>query len=163
MTTSPIVGSEKLLGSMLKGKAIENHSYILQLAGVEIPKGFTPLLINGNKFTLHLSPNWYSDYSGFLICDVLTGSYTLPHKITMKHEKRMDCQQDVMWEESFHDKITWVGYVSFGSPRHTAWWNPTSNMIWFSMNIFSSAIPDDTSDSDNTSEYMQEPSQRIWS
>ncbi|GJW87964.1 Toll/interleukin-1 receptor domain-containing protein [Tanacetum coccineum] len=157
MTTSPIVGSEKLLGSMLKGKAIENHSFILQLAGVEIPKGFTPLLINGNKFTLQLSPNWYSDYSGFLICAVLTGSYNLPQKITMKLEKRMDCQQDVVWEESFDDKITWVGYVSFGSLRHTAWWNPTSNMISFSMNIFSSAIPDDTSDSDNTSEYMQEP------
>ncbi|PWA52930.1 toll/interleukin-1 receptor (TIR) domain-containing protein [Artemisia annua] len=159
MTTSPLVGvpgNEKLLGSMLKGKAIENHSFILKLAGVEIPKGFTPPLINGNKFTLQLSPNWYSDYSGFLICAVLTGSYTLPPKITMKHENRMDCQQDVVWEESVDDKITWVGYVSFGSLRHTAWWNPTSNMISFSMNIFSSAIPDDTSDSDNMSEYMQE-------
>lgn len=69
----------------------------------------------------------------------------------------MDCKQDVVWEESVDDKITWVGYVSFGSLRHTAWWNPTSNMISFSMNIFSSAIPDDTSDSDNMSEYMQEP------
>lgn len=49
----------------------------------------------------------------------------------------LDCQHDMIWEESVGDKRTWLGYVSFGSLRHTAWWDETYKAV-----LFSIAIPD---------------------
>nr|GEV15738.1 Toll/interleukin-1 receptor (TIR) domain-containing protein [Tanacetum cinerariifolium] len=125
---------------MLEGKAIENHSLVLLLEGLQIPRLFRAPLRDRTKCTLQLPGNWCNDFCGFLICAVLYNR--LPSedntKITMKQVRGgsmgMDTQDGVDWKESVDDKRTWVGYVSFGSLRHTAaWLDETGKAVSFSM------------------------------
>ncbi|KAI3773339.1 hypothetical protein L1987_47864 [Smallanthus sonchifolius] len=124
----------RLLQSMLKGKAIENGSMLLLLPGLEIPMGFTTPLLRGSRYTLQLPERWCDDFSGFLMCAV-SKYYFLSRdflKISVKQElSGMDSKDDVVWEESDGDENTLVWYVSFGSLRHTAWWDQTYKALSF--------------------------------
>ncbi|GJW78976.1 Toll/interleukin-1 receptor domain-containing protein [Tanacetum coccineum] len=132
---------DRLLQSMLQGKAIENHSMVLLLQGLQIPRMFSPRLVrDGTTCTLQLPENWCNDFCGFLICAFIKDGrfqYIISPKITMKPVRggRMgiDFEDDVVWKESDDDKQTWVGYVSFGSLRHTvAWLDETCEAVYIS-------------------------------
>ncbi|KAI3801512.1 hypothetical protein L1987_29619 [Smallanthus sonchifolius] len=80
---------------------------------------------------LQLPHNWYSDFSGFLLC---ADNYPdEPCIIVLKLEMSMDSQPSHCEEfdkncESY-DQYKRVGYVPFGSLRRTSWWNPTYTNI----------------------------------
>lgn len=107
----------------------------LQLNGLEIPKSFMPHLKHATSYTSDLPENWYNDFAGFLMCAVLTDYYYTSPTIIMNPETGclvdMDCQYDVVWEESDDDRLTWVGYVSFGLLRQTEWWDSTYKAVRF--------------------------------
>lgn len=139
--------------------SIENHCMSLQLEGLEIPKGFIPLLLTGTRCTLQLPQNCYDDFCGFLMCAVVKNNYGSYREITMEHDKSDITGMDshcVLWRKRGDGVATWLGYVSFGSLRHTAWWDETCNTVSFSMN-FSYANPDPTDDPDNRRGYMSDP------
>ncbi|KAI3802719.1 hypothetical protein L1987_30860 [Smallanthus sonchifolius] len=110
---------------------------------LEIPKGFKPPLLRGSRCRLQLPENWCNDFCGFLMCAILPKKYSWNWIFYMMHESLrisinhamsgMDSQDDVVWEESDSDgdKYTWVGYVSFGSLRHTTWWDQTYKALTF--------------------------------
>nr|XP_043608861.1 TMV resistance protein N-like [Erigeron canadensis] len=131
-----ITGGERLLESMLQGKAVKSGCMILQLKGLEIPRGFEPRVVKGGRCTLQVPENWYNHFSGFLFCVVLDGYFYVP-KITtcMKHEKLTGdstrTQDYVYWEETRNDKhtSTCMIYISFGLLRNTLWWDQTSTAI----------------------------------
>ncbi|PWA99313.1 NB-ARC domains-containing protein [Artemisia annua] len=127
------IGGERILRSMLQGNAMETRSIYLQLEGLEIPKGFKPSLLKGTRFRLQLPPNWYDDFSGFLMCAVLTRGYNLTVNISMRYEMDDSVHMDSQWEEGEHDEVTWVGYVSFGSLRDSTWWDSSYSAITFSL------------------------------
>ncbi|GJR38105.1 Toll/interleukin-1 receptor domain-containing protein [Tanacetum coccineum] len=134
---------DRLLQSMLQGKATENHSMVLQLEGLQIPRDFRPRLRAGRECTLQLPQNWCNDFSGFLMCAVIDNAVNLvmgSPEITMKQVRDglmgIDSQDYVVWKESADFKTTWVGYVSFGSLRHTAaWLDETCKAVSFSFCI----------------------------
>ncbi|GJX53498.1 hypothetical protein Tco_1020985 [Tanacetum coccineum] len=123
------VGGERVLHSMLQGNAVENHfiSFHRRPTSSPMPHQQTP--------TLQLPHNWYNDFSGFLLCTDtwLTG----PRLIVIKEEEtRLDVQRDY-WPEfdSDHESNLYstIGYVSFGSLRHTSWWNSAHNKLSFDL------------------------------
>ncbi|KAI3763072.1 hypothetical protein L1987_53522 [Smallanthus sonchifolius] len=120
-----------------KGNAIEDHSMVLRLQGLEIAKEFVPPLVRRSKYTLKLPENWCNDFSGFLMCFVSKRKFLLWYHVNLRMEHVMsdtDSEDDVVWEESDNGNHTWVWYVSFGSLRHTAWWDETNNVLSFSIN-----------------------------
>ncbi|KAK1431630.1 hypothetical protein QVD17_08123 [Tagetes erecta] len=130
--------SNKLLQSMLKGNAFENGSMHLRLTDLEIPKGFTPPLLRGSSCRLKLPENWCNDFSGFLMCMVVSLNLETEDGtiISMKQLSGMDFEDDVVWEESDGDSRkyqTWVWYVSFGSLRRTIWWDHTYKALDFNI------------------------------
>ncbi|KAM0066003.1 putative TIR domain, AAA+ ATPase domain, P-loop containing nucleoside triphosphate hydrolase [Helianthus debilis subsp. tardiflorus] len=125
---------DKLLQSMLKGKAIETGWMVLRLQGVEVAKGFRPPLLKGRRCRLELPDNWCNDFCGFLMCVAIQGNmdWTSYVRISMNQVMSgMDFQDDVVWKENVFDAYTWVGYVSFGSLRRTAWWDQTYKSLEF--------------------------------
>ncbi|PWA48641.1 toll/interleukin-1 receptor (TIR) domain-containing protein [Artemisia annua] len=134
---------DRLLQSMLQGKAIENHSMFLILEGLQIPREFRPRLRDGTRCTVQLPENLCNDYCGFLMCAVIKGEFNkINTEITMKQVRGgsmgIDSQDDEVWKESVDDKRTWVGYVSFGSLRHSvAWLDETRKAVSFSITILS--------------------------
>lgn len=85
-------------------------------------------------FTLQLPHNWYNDFSGFLLW---TDKYLWRYLIVIKQEETcLDVQPD-HWPEfdknPESDEYSSVGYVSFGSLRHTSWWNPAYNKLSFEL------------------------------
>ncbi|PWA54183.1 toll/interleukin-1 receptor (TIR) domain-containing protein [Artemisia annua] len=66
---------DRLLQSMLQGKAIENHSMVLKLEGFQIPRMFRPRLHAGTECTLQLPENWCNDFCGFLMCAVINENF----------------------------------------------------------------------------------------
>lgn len=111
---------------------------ILQLGGIEIPKGFIHPLLKGSRYRLQLPQNWYNHFSGFLMCAAMRRNYKSGQYIRMKHEKGgsttgIDSEQDMYWKESGVDVETWVGYVSFVSLKDTLWWDPTFTNFEFSL------------------------------
>ncbi|KAL8252464.1 hypothetical protein R6Q59_036157 [Mikania micrantha] len=134
--TNIVNDGERLLQSMLEGKAIEKGSMLLLLPGLEILMGFTPCLIRGRRCTLQLPENWHYDFSGFLMCAV---SQKLPIwinslKISVKHASGgVNSEDDVVWEECNGDENTFVWYVSFGSLINIAWWDETYKALFFDL------------------------------
>ncbi|PWA51804.1 toll/interleukin-1 receptor (TIR) domain-containing protein [Artemisia annua] len=129
---------DRLLQFMLQGKAIENHSMVLELQGLQVPREFQPRLRDGTRCTVHLPDNWCNDFCGFLMCAVIDDFMPHHEGITMKQVRGgsmgIDSQDGVVWKESGDDKRTWVGYVSFGSLRHTtAWLDETCKALSFSI------------------------------
>ncbi|PWA38562.1 disease resistance protein (TIR-NBS-LRR class) family [Artemisia annua] len=128
MNGGVLVNGNKLLQSMLQGKAIENHSIVLLLEGLQIPREFRPRLRAGRKCTLQLPQNWCNDFCGFLMCAPITYAFLYRHypKITMSPVTGgwmgIDSADDMVWKESVRYKQTWVGYVSFASLRHHVPW-----------------------------------------
>ncbi|PWA58021.1 toll/interleukin-1 receptor (TIR) domain-containing protein [Artemisia annua] len=99
---------DRLLQSMLQGKAIENHSMVLLLEGLQIPREFRPRLQAGYKCTLQLPENWCNDFCGFLMCAVVqVGLLVENPMITMKQVRGgsmgIDSQDDVDSEDSQDD------------------------------------------------------------
>ncbi|KAI3802736.1 hypothetical protein L1987_30877 [Smallanthus sonchifolius] len=130
-----IVSNMKKL-RLLIGKDLENGSMLLQLEGLEIPKGFTPPLLKGNSCKLELPENWCNDYSGLLICVVCSNDvcFNPYHKwINMKKVSGMDSKDDVVWKESDGGNSTLVWYVSFDLLRHASWWDQTHNVVSFNI------------------------------
>ncbi|KAI3763066.1 hypothetical protein L1987_53516 [Smallanthus sonchifolius] len=127
----------RLLESMLQGNSIENHSMVLRLQGIEIAKGFSPPLLRGSRCRLQLPENWSIDFSGLVFCAVVIDDFDLiPSLISMKHlVSGIVSEDDVVWEASDMDgdKYTLVWYVSFGSLRHTTWWDETKNAVSLSI------------------------------
>ncbi|KAK1427543.1 hypothetical protein QVD17_16230 [Tagetes erecta] len=122
----------RLLESMLQGDAIEGHSMLLQLEGLNIAKGFTPPLLRG-RCRLKLPENWYNNFCGFLMCAVVTYDFDL-RKSEYLISMVSNSEDDVVWEQSDNDKITLITYISFASLMHTAWWNDTYKELLFSIN-----------------------------
>lgn len=90
-------------------------------------------------FTLHLPDDWYNEYCGFLVC-VVTQIYRPCINIVVKQEVYEENSLfELLWEsneavEPIYDGTrTFIGYVSFGSLRHTAFPNSSYNMISFSL------------------------------
>lgn len=83
---------------------------------------------------LPLPHNWYDDFSGFLLFD--ENFVDLKCKILITHEmSSMDSQLDHREEfdknlESYKE-CGLMGYIPFGSLRHTSWLNSTYNNITF--------------------------------
>ncbi|MFS7950347.1 putative TIR domain, AAA+ ATPase domain, P-loop containing nucleoside triphosphate hydrolase [Helianthus anomalus] len=126
---------DELLQWMLEEKAIDDGCMLLQLEGLEIPNGFTPL-VRGRNCRLELPANWWNDFSGFLICFALSNYYfqvTDGYRISMKQVSGMDSEDYVVWEKSETDISTIVWYVSFGSLRKTTWWDQTYNVLSFNI------------------------------
>ncbi|KAI7740533.1 hypothetical protein M8C21_024445 [Ambrosia artemisiifolia] len=133
-----IIGGARLLETMLQGNAVEHHSMMLCLQGIEIAKGFASPLLRESKCTLKLPENWCNDFCGFLICFISYRKILKWRHITLSTEHVMndiDSEEDMVWDESDNDMYTRVWYVSFGSLRHTAWWDETKNMVSFSINM----------------------------
>ncbi|KAJ0816904.1 putative TIR domain, AAA+ ATPase domain, P-loop containing nucleoside triphosphate hydrolase [Helianthus annuus] len=121
---------ERLLQSMLEGKPIENDSMVLQLQGLEVAKGFTPRPLRGKRFRLQLPENWCNDFCGFLMCAIT--NYLDPMVCMRRTMGDMDSQDNVVWkEDDSASKRSLVWYVSFGSLRHTTWWDQTCKAISF--------------------------------
>ena len=82
-------------------------------------------------FTLQLPHNWYNDFSGFLLCTAIECLIVIKQEETC-----LDVQRD-HWPEFDSnpecDEYSTVGYVSFGSLRHTSWWNPAYNKLSFEL------------------------------
>ncbi|KAI3763081.1 hypothetical protein L1987_53531 [Smallanthus sonchifolius] len=121
---------------LTKGNAIENHNMVLQLQGLEIAKRFKPPLLRGSSCRLQLPENWCNDFSGFLMCAVLSDR-TCFTSLNMKQVMSgMKSEDDVVWDESYSNKFrTYVWYVSFASLRHTTWWDETYNAVLFSIDV----------------------------
>lgn len=123
-----------------QGNAGEDYfiSIILQH---QIPNRFVGWLFRGNKFTLHLPKDWYDEFCGFLICFVDT-LINPDINIVIKQEVDDDILFEI-WKESteivepvYGDQTkTYVGYVPFGSLRHTTLSNLSYNMISVSMEV----------------------------
>ncbi|KAJ0630579.1 putative TIR domain, AAA+ ATPase domain, P-loop containing nucleoside triphosphate hydrolase [Helianthus annuus] len=121
---------KRLLQSMLEGKPIENDSMVLQLQGLEVAKGFTPRPLRGKRFRLQLPENWCNDFCGFLMCAIT--NYLDPMVCMRRTMGDMDSQDNVVWkEDDSASKRSLVWYVSFGSLRHTTWWDQTCKAISF--------------------------------
>ncbi|PWA43677.1 NB-ARC domains-containing protein [Artemisia annua] len=121
-----MVGRGRALHSMLQGNAVENHFMSLSCGS-----GSSHIMPHQPTFTLQLPHNWYNDFSGFLLFTDKVGL----HLIVIKQEETcLDVQPD-HWPEfdsnPESDKYSRVGYVSFGSLRHTSWWNPAYNKLSF--------------------------------
>ncbi|PWA62221.1 toll/interleukin-1 receptor (TIR) domain-containing protein [Artemisia annua] len=101
-----VIDGNRFLQSMLEGENAENQCVILQLQGLEIPKGFTPCLREGGICTLQLPENWCSDFSGFLMCAVLKDDFAYSLSLRIRIEQvmgglpGMDSEDDVVWKES---------------------------------------------------------------
>ncbi|KAK1415964.1 hypothetical protein QVD17_31752 [Tagetes erecta] len=128
-----------VLHSLLEGNAIEDHFVsFTHSIGHHIPKRFVDSLVRGKTFALQLPPNWYNDYSGFLICNA-NNYYAMSFTISMKQELENDSRSEV-WQEcdeapdESYFNTTYVGYVSFNSlMRHGARLSSTYNVISFSI------------------------------
>ncbi|KAK1436881.1 hypothetical protein QVD17_02665 [Tagetes erecta] len=128
---------EILLQAMLKENATENGSMHLCIEGLEILKGFTPLRI-GSDYRLKLPENWCNDFSGFLMCTVLSKYifFGLRTSIGIQQMNGVEFEEDMVWEESDGDSdvyMTYVWYVPFGSLRHTTWWDQTYKALEFNI------------------------------
>nr|XP_043633989.1 TMV resistance protein N-like isoform X2 [Erigeron canadensis] len=134
-----ITGGERLLETMLQGKAAKSGCVILQLSGLEIPRGFEPRLVRGERCRMQLPENWYIHFSGFLFCAISDGDYIGCPNISLKHAEKsvggswMGIQDDdhVCSEEETVDDIdiTCVAYVPFSLLRHTSWWDSTFSAV----------------------------------
>ncbi|KAF5807993.1 hypothetical protein HanXRQr2_Chr04g0140321 [Helianthus annuus] len=118
----------------MQGKAVENGPMLLRLPGVEVAKAFTPHLLVGSRCRLQLPENWCNDFGGFLMCAIFTHKLYGSDCVWIRmNEATSDtnAQDDVVWEESVRDKYrsTWVWYISFGSLRHTTWWDQTHKAL----------------------------------
>ncbi|XP_023752246.1 disease resistance protein Roq1 [Lactuca sativa] len=134
-------GGDILLHSMLQGNAIQDH-FIIVILESQIPKEFESRLFRRNTFTLHFPDDWYSDFCGFLIC-VVTEHISPKINILIKQgvinyypfwlmSNEVEPESDGM--------RTFVGYVSFGSLRHTAFSNSSYTVISVYTNIDSYVV-----------------------
>nr|XP_043635305.1 TMV resistance protein N-like isoform X2 [Erigeron canadensis] len=148
-----VTGGDILLESVLQGKALNSGCMILQLKELEIPWGFEPRVVRGDKCRMQLPENWYNHFCGFLFCATSHGYIGGPI-VSMKHvEKSMggsmemgvsqddeyvysseeetddddDDDDDVYWE--VEETETCVTYFPFSLLRHTSWWDPTSTAV----------------------------------
>ncbi|KAL7588765.1 hypothetical protein Lser_V15G37385 [Lactuca serriola] len=121
-----------LLDSMLQGIALEGHFVSVTLDHQKIPKRFAGRLFRGETFTLHLPHDWYNDFSGFLIC-IVTHMKSPHADIIIKQEPDEDPPFELMQDSNEYDgKTIFIGYVSFGSLRHTSLLTSPYNIISFS-------------------------------
>ncbi|KAJ0545027.1 putative leucine-rich repeat domain superfamily [Helianthus annuus] len=121
---------ERVLHSMLQGNAVENRFMSLTLPGRQ-PEMFC----NTTTFiTLQLPPNWNSEFTGFLVS---AENYLWKDEcvIVIKQEMSMDPQTDHHHDEFDINLDSYeyaqIGYVPFGSLRHTPWWNSAHTNISF--------------------------------
>ncbi|XP_023752245.1 disease resistance protein Roq1 [Lactuca sativa] len=127
-----------LLTSMLKGKAIEDHFIRVTLENHIIPKGLVRRLFMGSTFILHFPDDWYNDFCGFLIC-VVTEKKARYINIVINQVVDEDSLFEHLQESKeamipkYNSTRTYVGYVSFGSLRHTAFSNSSYTMISVSL------------------------------
>ncbi|CAI9297050.1 unnamed protein product [Lactuca saligna] len=139
-----ILGNNKLVGcilldSMLQGNAIEVY-FINIILKPQVPNRFVGRLFRGT-FTLLLPDDWYNEYCGFLVC-VVTQIYCPCINIVMKQEVYEENSLFELLRESneavepiYDGTRTFIGYVSFGSLRHTTFPNSSYNMISFSLKV----------------------------
>ncbi|KAI3516485.1 hypothetical protein L1887_15402 [Cichorium endivia] len=132
----PAVG-DILLDSMLQGNASEDYFINITLKP-HIPKSFVGRLFREKTITLDLLDDWYNGFWGFSICFV-------PHRwnsyvdIVIKQEVDKDSlfgdwqKSNEAVEPEYGATKTCVGYISFGSLRHTAFSNSSDTMISVSL------------------------------
>ncbi|XP_052622371.1 disease resistance protein RUN1 [Lactuca sativa] len=113
-----------LLDSMIQGNASEDY-FISFIIEHQIPKVFIGRLFRGRTFTPRLPDDWYNDFCGFLICVVVNQMPYPDIDIVIKQEVDEDSLFE-LWQEpnevikpEFDKCTTYIGYVSFGSLRHT--------------------------------------------
>ncbi|KAJ9554660.1 hypothetical protein OSB04_018705 [Centaurea solstitialis] len=138
---------ESILQSMLQGKAVEEYFISLNFLCTNIStRDFAR-----KARILELPCNYYDEFSGFLI--YIAGSYKDVYRLVIKDSTGWENEDDVLEEaddgtsdeddvlEMFDDATTYkdverkIGvamcYISFGSLRHTTWWNSTHTKISF--------------------------------
>ncbi|XP_042753690.1 TMV resistance protein N isoform X2 [Lactuca sativa] len=128
-----------LLDSMLKGNASEDYFINITLT-YQIPKVFVGRMFRVRTFTWCLPDGWYNDFCGFLIC-VVTRMLVFPAiNVVIKQEVDKDSPFELSQEsnEAVEPKYnasstTYVGYISFGSLRHTTFLYSSYTMISFSL------------------------------
>ncbi|KAJ9560914.1 hypothetical protein OSB04_006074 [Centaurea solstitialis] len=111
---------------MLQGNAVEVYFLSLHFYG-------TKMSTIRETFVLELPPNWYNEFSGFLIYTTIEAYANFPDRIVIKDRMGRENQDDVLEVATDSKNVRRMCYISFGSLRHTTWWNSTHTKISFSM------------------------------
>ncbi|KAK1415882.1 hypothetical protein QVD17_31670 [Tagetes erecta] len=125
-----------LLHSMLQVNAVEDRFMNVLLPSKLSIETFDD--IRTTLITMQLPFNWYDDFSGFILH---TGHYfRIETVIVIKGEMSLDSQYDQCEEfdenwEPYNEYLE-VGYVPFGSLRHTSWWNSTYTQMSFQIHSY---------------------------
>ncbi|KAJ0677684.1 hypothetical protein HanOQP8_Chr12g0439461 [Helianthus annuus] len=125
------IGDQKIIDSLSQGNAIEHHFMSLALEH-QVRQMSAPSQVSRSRFVLQLPHNWYNDFCGFLIHNVI--DYQEPC-VTIVIKQEISAGECNYQNELFQDPPpppTYIGYVSFSSLRHT-WLNSECNMVSFYM------------------------------
>ncbi|KAJ9554648.1 hypothetical protein OSB04_018693 [Centaurea solstitialis] len=114
------VDGKKVVQSMLQGNAVEDYVLYLDFDG-------TLMSTKRKTFMLELPPNWYNEFSGFLIYTTSGDEFAIEDGMGKEDE------DDVLKVPNDEDEVFLVvntmRYISFGALRHTTWWNSTHTKI----------------------------------
>ncbi|KAJ9554584.1 hypothetical protein OSB04_018629 [Centaurea solstitialis] len=117
------VDGKNVVQAMLQGNAVEDYFLCLYFAG-------TKMSTKRETLVLELPPNWYNEFSGFLI--YATGyDGECPNEIFIMDG--MGREIETSDEDEAIETVRRMCYISFGALRHTTWWNSTHTNISFSM------------------------------
>ncbi|KAL4592578.1 hypothetical protein LXL04_005578 [Taraxacum kok-saghyz] len=117
-----------------QGNASEDRFISVALHQHQVPNGIMGRLIRRNTFRLHLPDDWYNDFRGFLIC--ISDVYERNIKITIKQEDPpfdLSHECDEVVDPIYDGQMTFGGYVSFSSLRHTKLLTSSYNIILVTM------------------------------
>ncbi|KAJ9554623.1 hypothetical protein OSB04_018668 [Centaurea solstitialis] len=134
LSLKSILGDVKrLILSMIQGDAIQDYFTSLHFGG----KCISMRGCERETFMLQLPWNWYNDFCGFLI--YIGGAKRQEHLIRINDVMGMDYEDNVLkgFDETHEidesEMVSAICYISFGSLRHTSWWNSRHNTISFSI------------------------------
>ncbi|KAJ0861950.1 putative TIR domain, P-loop containing nucleoside triphosphate hydrolase [Helianthus annuus] len=125
------IGDQKIIDSLSQGNAIEHHFMSLALEH-QVRQMSAPSQVSRSRFVMQLPHNWYNDFCGFLIHNVIDHQEPCVTIVIKQEISAGECNYQ---NELFQDPPpppTYIGYVSFSSLRHT-WLNSECNMISFYM------------------------------
>ncbi|KAJ9554649.1 hypothetical protein OSB04_018694 [Centaurea solstitialis] len=123
-SSTTLVDVKKVVQSMLQGNAVEDYFLSLHFYG-------TKMSTKRETFVLELPPKWYNEYSGFLIY-ATEGYPVYGDGITINDEDDV-LEVATSDEDEVSKEVKRMCYISFGSLRHTTWWNSTHTKISLSM------------------------------
>ncbi|XP_076952373.1 TMV resistance protein N-like [Bidens hawaiensis] len=157
-----LIGIERALHSMLQINALEDRFWSVVHPCVYPPNSCREII---TMITLQLPQNWHNDFSGFLLSADACNMYGC--SVVIKQEMlSMDSQLDhdhleeyKKYPESYTDWPQVVGYVPFGSLRHTSWWNTTYTHITFQFhgldNLKVGLVPRNSKSKERAVDYLE--------